>query len=425
MSVAEMVRFLAGAIRLVLAGIIGWLLIAPIALLMPRRRDRIAVIGMSGGSFIDNAKYFFLLAPSLLSADAQVVFISGRDEVTALLARQGLAAVRYPSLRAIRFLLRCSVAVVDSGDWLFGMRRFLLAGAKTVQLWHGVGFKRIGFDKMRNEPRAWLSSPLMMRLRILNGALNGKLVRYSAVTSTSAFYEREVFRNAIPGRHQLVTGYPRNTFGRFDDPALREAAWLNVDGAVREALPAWTEQNRRIVLVAPTFRDSRATALGIDDATVGMLDAWCAQHRVEMVFKFHPFERGVARISGRHLHLCAPDSDIYPLLPHASALVTDYSSIYMDYLLVDRPVVFLVPDLEEYVRQDRQFQFDFRAMTPGPKVSTWPQVLAALEAQWQDDAFTAERARLRQLAFDGLDQHEAVPKLIAFMRAQGWIANPS
>jgi CDP-glycerol glycerophosphotransferase (TagB/SpsB family) len=94
----------------------------------------------------------------------------------------------------------------------------------------------------------------------------------------------------------------------------------------------------------------------------------------------------------------------------------------MDYLLVDRPVVFLVPDLDEYVRQDRQFQFDFHEMTPGPKVETWPQVLAVLEAQWQDDEFSAERARLRQLAFDGLDQLEAVPKLIAFMREQGWIS---
>jgi CDP-glycerol glycerophosphotransferase (TagB/SpsB family) len=246
-------------------------------------------------------------------------------------------------------------------------------------------------------------------------------VRYSAVTSTSAFYEREVFRNAIPGRHQLVTGYPRNTFGLFDDATLREAAWLNVDDAIREALPAWTERGRRIVLVAPTFRDSRSTALGIDREVAEMLEAWCERSNVEMVFKFHPFERGTTSIVGSHLHLCAPDSDLYPLMPHASALVTDYSSIYMDYLLVDKPVVFLVPDLDEYVRQDRQFQFDFHEMTPGPKVETWPQVLAALDAQWRQDAFVSERARLRQRAFDGLDQREAVPKLIAFMREQGWI----
>jgi CDP-glycerol glycerophosphotransferase (TagB/SpsB family) len=315
------------------------------------------------------------------------------------------------------------VAVVDSGFWLTRMRRFLLLGAKTVQLWHGVGFKRVGVDKMLHEPRAWLSSPLMMRLRMINGALNGKLVRYDLMVSPSAFYEREVFRPAFPANHYLVAGYPRNTFGRFEDPALREAAWLNVDAAVRESLASWIAQDRRIVLVAPTFRDSRATSLGIDTAVAAMLDAWCERNRAELVFKFHPFERGTGGVSGRHLHVCGAATDIYPLLPHTHALVTDYSSIYMDYLLLDRPVVFFVPDLEDYVRSDRQFQFDFDGMTPGPKARTWPQLLSALEAQWRDDGFAAERARLRKLAFDDLDPHAAVPALVAFMRGRGWIAD--
>jgi CDP-glycerol glycerophosphotransferase (TagB/SpsB family) len=274
---------------------------------------------------------------------------------------------------------------------------------------------------MRNEPRAWLSSPPMVWLRIINGALNGKLVRYSAVTSPSAFYEREVFRKAIPARHQLITGYPRNTFGRFNGAAANDAVWLNVDLKMRDAIAGWAAQGRRVVLVAPTFRDSRATVLGIDESVALVLDAWCERQGAEMVFKFHPYERGIASITGRHLHLCNPASDLYPLMPSLDALVTDYSSIYMDFLLLDKPVLFLVPDLEEYVRRDRQFQFDFNEMTPGPKVNTWEQLLVALAEQWQKDSFAAERAHLRERAFDNLDQCEAVPKLLAFMRAQNWV----
>lgn len=422
MSAARTALFLIRTLQMALAGLIGWLLIAPVALLIPRRSDLVVVIGASGGRFMDNAKYFFLQATPLLRPDVGMVFMSDYDEVVASLAKHGLAAVRYPSLRAVAMLLRCSVVVVDSGDWLLRMRRFLLIGAKTLQLWHGVGFKRVGLDKMRNEPRAWLSSPLMMRLRILNGALNGKLVRYSAFISPSRFYRDHVFREAMPAHHHMVAGYPRNTFGQFEDAGLRNTAWLNVDGVVRDSLGTWNAQGRRIVLVAPTFRDSRVTALGIDDGVARTLDAWCEREGVEMVFKFHPFERGATAINGRHLHLCAPDSDVYPLMPHAHALVTDYSSIYMDYLLLDRPVLFLVPDRDEYVKRDRQFQFDFDEMTPGPKVQTWPQLLAAVGEQWRADSFAIERARLRKLAFDDLAPHHAVPQLIAFMRKQGWIA---
>jgi CDP-glycerol glycerophosphotransferase (TagB/SpsB family) len=407
------------------SGLAGWALIAPIALMMPRRRDLIVVIGMGEGRFIDNAKYFFLQSAPMLKPGVQVVFLAGSEELAAQLEGSGLATVRYPSWQGLWLLLRNAVAVVDSGFWLTRMRRFLLIGSKTVQLWHGANLKRIGLDKMRHEAasRAWLSSPLMMRLRMLNGALNGKLVRYDLMVSPSAFYEREVFRKAFLADKYLVAGYPRNTFGRFDDPALREAAWLNVDKAVRGALASWAVLGRRIVLVAPTFRDSRATSLGIDTRVMAMLDAWCEQNRAELVFKFHPFERGTGSVSGRHLHVCGVDTDVYPLLPHSDALVTDYSSIYMDYLLLDRPVCFFVPDLEDYVRSDRQFQFDFDEMTPGPKAHTWQQLLWALEEQWRDDGYKLERARLRKLAFDDLDPHAAVPALIAFMRGRGWIAD--
>jgi CDP-glycerol glycerophosphotransferase (TagB/SpsB family) len=423
MSAGKLARDLAEAIRLVLAGALGWLLIAPFAILIPRHRAWIVVIGMSGGKFIDNAKYFFVQGAPLLRPGVRVVFLTERAGVVSMLHGHGYEALHYPSRRAVWFLLRCSVAIVDSGDWLFRMRRFLLVRAKIVQLWHGVGFKRVGADKMLNEPRTWLSSTLMMKLRMINGLVNGKLVRYDLVVSPSPFYDREVFRPAFSANHYVVTGYSRNVFGRFDDSITRDAAWLNVDEAVRGSLASWTAQDRRVVLVAPTFRDSRATLLGIDAPVAAMLDAWCEKNSAELVFKFHPFERGVAGVKGRHLHLCGAATDVYPLLPQTHALVTDYSSIYMDYLLLDKPVVFFVPDLEDYVRNDRQFQFDFDEMTPGPKARTWQEVLSALEEQWRDDEYKAERTRLRKLAFDDLDPNDAVPTLIAFMRGRGWIAD--
>jgi CDP-glycerol glycerophosphotransferase len=94
----------------------------------------------------------------------------------------------------------------------------------------------------------------------------------------------------------------------------------------------------------------------------------------------------------------------------------------MDYLLLDKPVMFLVPDLDDYVRLDRQFQFDFGEMTPGPKVDTWKELLQALEFQWAKDGYADDRQTLRTKAFDGLPQGEAAPKLIEFMRARNWLS---
>jgi CDP-glycerol glycerophosphotransferase (TagB/SpsB family) len=63
-------------------------------------------------------------------------------------------------------------------------------------------------------------------------------------------------------------------------------------------------------------------------------------------------------------------------------LVTDYSSIYTDFLLLDRPIIFTPVDLEEY-EAERGFFFDYGndVCTPGPKVRNAEDFLAALDAE--------------------------------------------
>jgi CDP-glycerol glycerophosphotransferase (TagB/SpsB family) len=55
-------------------------------------------------------------------------------------------------------------------------------------------------------------------------------------------------------------------------------------------------------------------------------------------------------------------------------LITDYSSVFFDYLLLDRPVIFSSFDLEMYRKNDRGFYFDYATVTPGPKADNWEQL---------------------------------------------------
>jgi CDP-glycerol glycerophosphotransferase (TagB/SpsB family) len=405
-----------------LLGLAGWCLVAPIAALMPRRRDSIAVIGRDEGKFVDNAKYFFLHASPLLSPGVSVAFVTGRGDVVTLLKDTPYQARRYPAPGTIWFLLRAGTFVVDSNEWSQGLCRFLLIRARSLQLWHGVGFKRIELDKWRNEARSrkWLSSRPSLWLRTISHAVTGRRVRYDALNTTSGFYRDRVFAPAFRARQFLVTGYPRNTFGE-GSLTIKDVAWRNVDRNVAARLPGWQRDGRRIVLVAPTFRENAALPAVPGPDMAVTLDALCANHGVEMVFKFHPRDAAAASLHGRHLHVCAPESDLYPLMPLSSALVTDYSSIYMDYLLLDRPILFLVPDLSNYIERERDLQFEFDRMTPGAKAGSWPELFELLVAQLERDEHAAARAELRELAFDNLSQQESVAKLIHYMGAQGWI----
>jgi CDP-glycerol glycerophosphotransferase (TagB/SpsB family) len=421
MSVAEYGKDALLAVLQMVSGILGWIFVAPLAALVPKHRGWIAVIGRGDGKFLDNSKYFFIEASLDKSFDLRVVHVTERSDVRDLITKAGLEALRFPSLGSLWFLARCGSVVVDSVEWCEKWRRFLLSRTKIIQLWHGVGFKRIELDKWRNEAkgRRFVSSPLLLWARMLRKQLRGRIPRYDAVVTTSNFYRENVFKPAFRSRHVITTGYPRNTFGQFSG-AGRELAWKNVDSAIKNNLETWRTQGRRIILIAPTFRDSRATPLGLDVANRERLDAFCSTQACELLVKFHPYELGATDVSGQHLHVLDANSDAYPLFPFIDILVTDYSSIYMDFLLLDRPVFFYTPDLALYLSQDRDIQFDFERMTPGPKLHSWDKLIDAFESA-QHDAWQDRRIEVRKLAFDDVDQSNATSSLLTFMLDQRWI----
>ncbi|MGO3669799.1 MAG: CDP-glycerol glycerophosphotransferase family protein [Vreelandella alkaliphila] len=400
----------------------GWLFIAPVACLMPRRKDLVAVIGRQDGQFIDNAKYFFLQADAT-EPNIHFVYVTERVDVEKMVKERGGQVVRYPSLKGGFFLLRCAVVVVDEVSWYRSFRFFCLIGAQTVQLWHGVGFKWVEAKLWEHQIGRikWLSHHIVRKFRVTAYKINGRRMRYSTVLCTSSFYCEEVFKPAFIARNFLVAGYPRNDFAQVLSGKHINLAWCNVDTFVRRNLGQWQANGKRIVMVAPTFRDSGSSPMQLDDMTLKKIDEFAVKNKIEFIFKFHPSEKNIDRIAGQHFHICARDSDVYPLFPYLSALVTDYSSISTDFLLVDKPLFFLLPENDDYVEKDRQLQFDPLTLMPGVIVSNWNFLLNSLLKEWERDNYQAERIALCSKAFDDLPQSEAVPTLIEMMKENGWV----
>ncbi len=60
--------------------------------------------------------------------------------------------------------------------------------------------------------------------------------------------------------------------------------------------------------------------------------------------------------------------DVYESLLTTDLLVTDYSSVFFDFLLTNKPVLFFPYDLEKYENPERGFTMSFEEHTPGDKV---------------------------------------------------------
>jgi len=67
--------------------------------------------------------------------------------------------------------------------------------------------------------------------------------------------------------------------------------------------------------------------------------------------------------------------DTYELLARTHILIADYSSVYFDFLLTEKPIIFAPFDYENYIKNDREFYYDYDEVTPGPKCKDWDDVL--------------------------------------------------
>ncbi len=288
-----------------------------------------------------------------------------------------------------------SAAVVVTCDHLLNPNPYaaaLLAGARHVQLWHGISIKEIG---LRNLAPLRQMSARFARVLSTCGP-------FTRLVGTAAAQESE-WRRWFGFTQYAPIGYPRN------DVLLREpdeADLLNVDRASWQLARQARAAGKRVVLYAPTFRDARRGTWLLESGLEQLAQALARRGDVLLV-NVHPVESPLIpqlAVAMPTAHFITPRTDLYPVLREASLLITDYSSVMFDYLLLDRPIVLFRPDHQDYVTRSRQL-FDAKLDEhPGPMTTT---VATLLEVLRQPDArgqrYAATRAAMRQRLHDHTD----------------------
>ena len=90
--------------------------------------------------------------------------------------------------------------------------------------------------------------------------------------------------------------------------------------------------------------------------------------------------------------------DIYPFLTFTDFLITDYSSIYFDYLMLNREIIFIPYDFENYTK-NRELYFSYETITPGVKYSNFTDFISHLSSIEKLD-YSKERVQLKKLLYD-------------------------
>lgn len=279
------------------------------------------------------------------------------------------------SIQGIRQALSAGVWFTSAGLPAYGTG--LHKKRLIINLWHGVPLKKI----------ALLDPNLKKAARIYFKKIFSE--NYTCILTTSHELIPLMARSFAVSEDKIkVWGQPRND-GLFQKNDCRE-----ILGQLFPDLPEYT----KTVLYAPTFRDyGQVQLFPFKDFDQEQLEAFLEKKNMLLFIRTHVAEQGsAAPYLGKRIRFLGNEQaeDVTGILNIFDCLITDYSSIYIDYLLTDKPMIFLPYDRQQYL-DGRGMNFDYDDVTPGPKPETFNDFLDALSPK--EDFWKSERTRVNRL----------------------------
>jgi len=266
----------------------------------------------------------------------------------------------------------------------------------TVNLWHGVGHKKINTAR---------------------GFKQGVPANYTIATSkmTQKMFA-DLFANPI--ETVFIGGMPRN------DLMLRTK-----DSEFKFHQDTGLNGYDRIIIWMPTFRRkvSKNTAgqtiisetdniFGIDSFNIERFNQMLNRHNSLCVVKSHYYVKEYKNRQGLSNFLFINDNWLYEngillyeLLSKTAALITDYSSVMTDYSLLDKPIFLIAEDIEDYKKSQGLYFEDYENRVPSKLFLSQNELFEAVKLflEHGDDKFAEKRRKIRDLYYQYCDDKSA------------------
>ena len=170
------------------------------------------------------------------------------------------------------------------------------------------------------------------------------------------------------------------------------------------------KEKEKNIIWMPTYRNSKnyhdsqdALIFSLEEVDFRKIQQILSKHGYQLYIKLHPLEESRLHVQMNHsnIHLLTEEiiseqyDTLYTFLGTTSALITDYSSVFLDYYLLNRPVAFTINDYEEY-KDKRGFVFeDVKSLMVGSVIRDSHDLLEFLESVMKsEDSYIEERTKV-------------------------------
>lgn len=291
--------------------------------------------------------------------------------------------------------------------WIFNFRAMdqWIPGKDQVyvQCWHGTPLKRLGYD-ITNSDNA------MNSVKEIREKYRTDTIRFNYLISPCRF-SSEKFASAwnlkeLGNEKALIeTGYPRNDFLK----TFTAEDVVNIKNKL-----GITDEKKKVILYAPTWRDNQHdSAKGyvyenpvdfdflMKELGEEYIILFRAHYLVADNFNFDAYEGFVYNVSEY--------DDINELYIVSDLLITDYSSVFFDYAILERPILFYMYDMEEYRDEMRGFYINTDEL-PGPVIQKENELIRSVKNA--EDDFDRNKMDAFNNRFNSLNDGNAAERVV-------------
>ena len=346
-------------------------MIYPFSFLVPRSKKRLA-FGSYRGGFGDNSKYLFIYAAEHCK-DLEVCWLSVNRQTVKHVRSLGLPAYWVLSPIGAWKALRAKYWFINS--YLSDIMFCLSGNVTVINLWHGIGLKRAEFD-IKSGPLADRYVKQTFKERFYHPECFRRPEYVLTTTPMMATVFQRIFR--VSEESCLKLGYPRNQILTWPKEQVK-AFVERYEPKETIDLIGRMEQYDKVFIYMPTWRDSQLNVF-VQQFDLDALNEEMKKQNALMLLKPHSNTRTEGVTGYSNIVFVNRTTDVYGILPFTDVLITDYSSIYYDYLLVSKnEVILFLYDYDEYVHE-RDFHHPFDENVVGKRVGSFAELLQCIKS---------------------------------------------
>ena len=318
-----------------------------------------------GDDFLGNTKFMFLYLNYF--SNYRIVWLSRSKKVISNLRENHFEAYNRISIKSFILLLKARFIFITHGfNDILPIK--LAAGTKLVYLAHGLPFKRPNFDAKN------FKTIISTRYDI---ELMYKLFKNMNYHASCSDVFNDILKNAysISKKKVISIGYPRNDLLFVDNNHF--ISEIKKNNNIPNSI-------KNIILYAPTFRDDKIAEFPLNQQLFQELNDNLKKSDSILLLKAHKFNIIINFKVLENIKVIPANQDIQELLLISNALITDYSSVFLDYVLTLNPIIFFAYDIEFYREERGDFYFKYEDFVPGPIIKTGSELIKKIKfiSEW-------------------------------------------